>query len=239
VDDNGHASYYSADFVLNQNVHAREDLYASRASATQLLLGPQYAMLRREFREWREWKREIPDFAKKILVVMGGSDPNNLTPKIVATLGEVKQRPLDIMVVVGGSNPRHDEFGELRSNSLHSFTVVENVESMPELMSWADLAISAAGTICWEFCALGVPMMLIPIAANQESAASALHRMGAAVALRSEMLFQTASLAEHIEALIGRPSQRAALSKQARGVVDEKGASRVAAIISSKTRREG
>ena len=50
VDDNGHAEHYSADLVLNQNAYASEDLYRNREAATELLLGLQYAMLRREFR---------------------------------------------------------------------------------------------------------------------------------------------------------------------------------------------
>ena len=49
VDDNGHGESYSADLVLNQNTHARPGLYRKRDPQTRLLLGPRYAMLRREF----------------------------------------------------------------------------------------------------------------------------------------------------------------------------------------------
>ncbi|MGB3996558.1 MAG: UDP-2,4-diacetamido-2,4,6-trideoxy-beta-L-altropyranose hydrolase, partial [Acetomicrobium sp.] len=38
IDDYGHADYYPADIVLNQNIHADEDLYRNRASYTKLLL---------------------------------------------------------------------------------------------------------------------------------------------------------------------------------------------------------
>ena len=54
VDDTAHVGAYAADLVLDQNAHATEDFYARRESYTQLLLGPRYALLRREFKPWRE-----------------------------------------------------------------------------------------------------------------------------------------------------------------------------------------
>ncbi len=71
VDDNGHAGHYSADVVLNQNAHASDALYPSRDASTRLLLGPRFAMLRREFTSWRGWNREIPAVASRVLVTMG------------------------------------------------------------------------------------------------------------------------------------------------------------------------
>src|SRR5206468_95107 len=71
IDDSGHAGSYCSDLVLDQNAGTRESLYDRRAPYTELLLGSRYAMLRREFRRWPEWKREIPPIARKILIAMG------------------------------------------------------------------------------------------------------------------------------------------------------------------------
>jgi len=83
IDDYGHAGYYPADIVLNQNIHADEDLYRNRASYTKLLLRTRYVLLRREFLRWQGYKREIPEIARKMLVTMGGSDPQNVTLKVL------------------------------------------------------------------------------------------------------------------------------------------------------------
>ena len=64
MDDYVHAEPYTADLVLNQNLQASPSLYAKRGSSTDLLLGPRYAMLRREFRRWRNWQRETPNRAE-------------------------------------------------------------------------------------------------------------------------------------------------------------------------------
>jgi spore coat polysaccharide biosynthesis predicted glycosyltransferase SpsG len=50
-------------------------------------------------------------------------------------------------------------------------------------MSRADLAIAAGGSVTWEFCCMGVPMVLMPVADNQEGIASSLDSLGAAVLL--------------------------------------------------------
>ncbi len=103
LDDYGHANHYSADLVMNQNVGASEALYASREPYTRLLLGPRYALLRREFTEWRAWKREVSPTGRRVLVTMGGSDPENVTERVVEALTLVGLADLEAIVVVGGS----------------------------------------------------------------------------------------------------------------------------------------
>ena len=74
-------NFYCADLVLNQNIYAREELYKYRDFKTELLLGSPFVLLRSEFRSWRNRIRKNPDKAGKILVTLGGSDPDNVTLK--------------------------------------------------------------------------------------------------------------------------------------------------------------
>jgi len=83
MDDYGHSARYSADLVVNPNVCADEAPYRNRESYTQVLLGTRYCMLRREFKAWRQWQRKIPPLAGRVLVTMGGSDPENLTARVL------------------------------------------------------------------------------------------------------------------------------------------------------------
>src|SRR2546430_6705261 len=105
IDDYDHAGHYSADVVINQNISAKESLYTSRERYTRLCLGLDYVLLRREFKVWREWKREIAPVAKKILVTMGGSDPQNLTERVIGSLSSGDLKDLELIVVVGPGNP--------------------------------------------------------------------------------------------------------------------------------------
>jgi UDP-2,4-diacetamido-2,4,6-trideoxy-beta-L-altropyranose hydrolase len=239
VDDNGHARRYSANVVLNQNSHASEGLYVQREPYTRLLLGPRYAMLRREFRASGHREREIRGVGNRILLAMGGSDPENLTRRIIAALENVHEFRLEIVAVVGGSNPHLEDIEDGVAGSRHHIRVARNATDMPGLMAWADLAISAAGSICWEFCALGLPALLIPVASNQVASADCLQRIGAAKLFSGGPEFCPDELVRAAIGLITCPSERISLSQRAHALVDAKGAERVVAALHNETKQTG
>jgi UDP-2,4-diacetamido-2,4,6-trideoxy-beta-L-altropyranose hydrolase len=231
IDDNGHAGHYSADLVLNQNAHASEAFYPSRDASTRLLLGPRFAMLRREFAEWRGWKREIPAVARRFLVTMGGSDPDNVTERVVqAILGEPG---LNAIVVVGGSNPHLPKLRALVAGAQRDVQLVENITNMPELMANSDVAISGAGTTSLEMCFMGLPALLIVLADNQRPAAEELHRRGAVINLVEGAEASLDVLAEQLASLHVSSERRMAMSETGRMLVDGLGAERVAAELSN------
>jgi len=167
IDDYGHADHYYADIVLNQNNYANMSFYKNYEPYTRFLLGTRYVLLRREFLKWSGWHREIPDVARKILVTLGGGDPDNVTLKIVKALKTIEMDGLEVKVVVGGANPHFDLLSETVKD-LSNFTLIKNADTMPELMAWADIAISGGGSTCWELAFMGVPSIVVPIAENQE-----------------------------------------------------------------------
>ncbi|NEP28200.1 UDP-2,4-diacetamido-2,4,6-trideoxy-beta-L-altropyranose hydrolase, partial [Moorena sp. SIO3I6] len=181
IDDYGHAAHYWADLVLNQNVYAHEGLYAKRESYTQLLLGTQYTLLRKEFWPWQGWQRQIPTVARKVLVTLGGADPDNVTLKVIQALQQVKVEGLEAVVVVGGSNPHYQQLQAAVHDSGTAITLKYNVTNMPELMAWADIAIAAGGSTCWELAFMGNPSLVVILAENQRQVAEKLDAFGAAI----------------------------------------------------------
>ena len=227
VDDNGHAGRYCADIVLNQNIHADESMYAKRAPETRLLLGTRYVLLRKEFRAWREWKREIPEVARKVLVTLGGSDPDNVTLKVIEALGLVQGNDLEAVVVAGGSNPHYDELCAAAADSPASIRVQRNVADMAELMAWADVAVSAAGSTCWELAFMGLPAALVTVAENQRQVAEGMQEEGAALNLGSHESISRADLRDRLAELLESADTRRSMSARGRGLVDGEGAHRV------------
>jgi len=105
---------------------------------------------------------------------------------------------------------------------------------MSELMRWADLAISAAGGTCWELAAMGVPMILVPIADNQIPVADVLERKRAAVNLGPAWKLSAERIAEAMSTLRIDTERRKGLLENARGLVDGKGAHRVVTAMMDK-----
>jgi UDP-2,4-diacetamido-2,4,6-trideoxy-beta-L-altropyranose hydrolase len=230
LDDYGHADHYFADLVLNQNVQANEGMYAVREPYTRLLLGPDYCLLRREFASWRGWKREIAPVGHKVLVTMGGSDPENCTAMVIEAL-----RPLlniETTVVVGGSNPHFDSLRRLISQCSGRTRLLRSVANMPELMAWADVAVSGAGSTCWEMCLLRLPMVLIDLADNQKPIAGALEGIDAAIHLGAAANVSADEVAKRIGSLLASPKDRAVLSERCGQLVDGRGTERMLGELS-------
>jgi UDP-2,4-diacetamido-2,4,6-trideoxy-beta-L-altropyranose hydrolase len=229
IDDNGHAGHYSADFVLNQNAHAREDFYPSRDASTRLLLGPRFAMLRREFASWRGWTREVPAVARRVLVTMGGSDPDNVTQRVVEAI--LAEGDFEVRVVAGGSNPHLARLREFASDCGSPVRLVENASSMPELMAMADVAVAGAGTTTWEMCFLGLPALLIVLADNQQGIADELGKQGIIVHLGRSSGLAGITVAAKLRGLADSPVARRQMSVRGRALVDGRGAERVVAAL--------
>jgi UDP-2,4-diacetamido-2,4,6-trideoxy-beta-L-altropyranose hydrolase len=232
IDDEGRCGPYVADIVLNQNLHAQECLYRNRETYTRLLLGTKYALLRREF-VFACGDRKISTIGRRLLVSMGGSDPENVTRRVMEALDHVVIADLQVAVVIGGSNPHLASVAESVAKARHTCLIRNNVTNMRELISWADLAISAAGSACWEYCVLGLPAALVAVADNQIPNAEALNAAGAARLIDGGSWFPIDDMAQQITRLANSFSERQVLSQTARTLVDGLGASRVTAILMS------
>ncbi len=227
LDDSGSAPPYSADLVLNQNAHAASSLYNHREPHTRLLLGPRYALLRREFRRWREWNRDFPEVGRKILVSMGGSDPDNVTAKVIQAIQALPSLNLETVVLVGGSNPHLQCIHDLLSPDGHSIRLMIDAANVGEWMAWADVMVSGAGTTFWEMCLLGLPGMLVVLAENQQAIASCAESMEIAWNLGSGAELKVGELSSKLAHLACSVGERKAQSERGRKLVDGRGAERV------------
>ena len=226
IDDSGTVEHYSSDIVLNQNLHASRALYRSREARTRLLLGPRYALLRREFSASRSFKREIPPRAHKVLVTMGGSDPDNVTLRIIEALNLSKSGDLQVTIVVGGSNPHFSSL-QHATKSFPGMRLLRDAPNMLQFMTWADVAISAAGTTCWEMCLVGLPAILIDLAENQRPVAEELHRQQIAIHAGSTATVDPSRIVGQLTALLDSPERRGDMSRRGQLLVDGRGAERV------------
>jgi UDP-2,4-diacetamido-2,4,6-trideoxy-beta-L-altropyranose hydrolase len=226
MDDYGHAAFFHADWVLNQNLSAREELYASRAPHTQLFLGTKFALLRREFLKYRGWQRQIPEIARTVLVTLGGADPDNVTGKVIEALA-----PFDIQVkvVVGGSNPHLPDlqraFEGLKTQPA-KIELIVNPTDMPGLMAWADLAIAAGGSTAWELAFMGLPSIFVILAENQVGIATELESAGFGVCLGRGADFDKGELQIALRRVLENPAERHRTSIAGRNLVDGMGCHR-------------
>jgi len=162
---------------------------------------------------------------------MGGSDPENVTSAVLRAMRLVDIDGVELIVVVGPGNPNGEMLEQEAAGSNGLTRLCRNVTNIPELMSWADFAVSAAGSTCWELCLLGLPSAVIDIAENQRPIAQALGQDGAAIHLGSGHGFRPDEAAAKVKALLLSSAARNSLSERARRLVDGRGAERVIAAM--------
>jgi UDP-2,4-diacetamido-2,4,6-trideoxy-beta-L-altropyranose hydrolase len=231
VDDYGHATDYPVRWVLNQNAYAAPEMYTRTNADSKLLLGPAYALLRDEFVPWLGWKRSIPDRARKILITIGGSDPDNASEQVFQSLEFLERKDLEVVLVVGSGNRHLEALQAASERCLVPVSIARRVQDMPALMAWADVAIAGAGVTSYELCYMGLPSLLLVVAENQRRIAERLSELGVAVNAGRSREFRGELFAEQLQALIESSERRGAMSHGARELVDGLGSERVRAAL--------
>ncbi len=231
IDDCGPLEAYHTDMLLNQNIYAALELYPRRNSKTTFLLGPRYVLLRKEFRQWQGWRREVAREVKKILVTLGGADPDNVTQRVLRSLQRLHDRSFEVAVVVGDCNPYQDQLQTMLQHSCHHIRIEKNAADMPDLMRWADIAIANGGTTIWELACMGLPAIIFIVADNQQANVEGLEKQDVLVNLGWHASISEQQIAWHIAQLCDDYDKRRELSEQMTTVVDGNGARRVIAAM--------
>ncbi len=219
-----------ANIVLNPNLTARESQYTHRPGSVRLL-GTRYALLRREFRNWTNWHREIPASARKVLVTLGGSTPEHVAVRILEALTMLKNEIEQVFFVMGASSREHSSLARAAAPLDKRVTFQRAATDMATLMAQADIAIAAAGSTCWEMCFMGLPSLIMDVADNQTAEAMELDRQGCAKYLGNANTFRAETLASELSTMLGSEKMRSQMSSRCRSLVDGRGAERVVSAM--------
>ncbi len=175
IDDFANSNNGEADLVLNQNLHASnaEKNKGPNSLEPRSLLGPKFALLRREFINVEKPLKRRAVTSPNLLLTLGGADPDNITGKILDLLSSLAT-PITIRIISGSANPHLEVLRTKVANSPHHVKILSDVQDMPSLYAWADGIISAGGSTCWEWMLFGLPAAVIILAENQRLVAESL-----------------------------------------------------------------
>jgi UDP-2,4-diacetamido-2,4,6-trideoxy-beta-L-altropyranose hydrolase len=215
--------------VINGDAHARQLHYDSLSGDTQFLLGPDYSILRSEF--WEIPARVGTDNVDNILVTLGGADPYNIMPGIFDSLNQMPES-FSVTAIIG---PFFENFAEIQGTAQRkrrSITLVDAPDSVRELMSEADLAISAGGQTLYELACVGCPTVAVRMATNQDGQLSEFEKTGfLRIAGHANDKGIVEAIGEAVRTLLADPQARAVMSAAGQRLIDGQGALRVAEAI--------
>ncbi len=213
--------------LVDQNLFQRPTQRYRRLvpSDCEPLLGPRYALLRTQFTARRQASTRRRRSVERVLVFLGGSDLANFTAVAIEGLKRLDP-PVRADIVIGGGNRQGEAIAAACAGD-ERFRLHGDVENMADLIATADLAIGAAGVSSWERACLGLPAVIVTLAANQEGPAQELARRGLARLLGQAREVGPEDVARAVEALRRDPAGLARMSRAAARVVDGEGVRRV------------
>lgn len=222
---------YDCDLLLDQNLGvAPADRYRERiGAATSLLLGPRYALQRPEFARLRS-RAQPREHVRRVAVFFGGVDEPALTERTVEAFRDRALRDTELDVFVGAGNARIAAIGRLVAH-LPQARLHTPGPDFASLLAQADLSIGAGGGTMWERCTLGVPAVVVSIAANQEPGCRAGAQAGAIVYLGRAEDVSGAAIAGAVRLLRAAPHIVRQMSAACLALSDGGGVERVVRAI--------
>jgi UDP-2,4-diacetamido-2,4,6-trideoxy-beta-L-altropyranose hydrolase len=230
---------HAADILIDQTFGKTLANYAEKVpQSCRSLVGSQYALLRPEFRDYRDASLARQDKGqplRKLLVSMGGMDVDNATSKVLSAIDALGRTDFETTVLLGAQAPNHETIRQQIKILSVPVTLIPGTNRVASLLSDFDACIGAPGSSSWERCCLGIPTANVRIADNQIDIARLLSEHGAV--LDGGSLFnwdQDRFIETCLRPLIDQPELRQSLSQSARTICDGRGALRVVTAMTTR-----
>jgi UDP-2,4-diacetamido-2,4,6-trideoxy-beta-L-altropyranose hydrolase len=209
IDDLNLLPAFDCELIVNAAEAATQMDYRRKTCAT-LLLGADYALIRREFRTVK------PRHGETVTLMFGGSDPQNLSAQAARLL---MADGLHVRIIAGPAN-RH--IAALQAMADDRLEVVVSPPSVAETLADSKLVVTAAGGSVGEVASMGLPALVLVVYDNQAAALSACPYpvLDARAGLPED-------LGAQVKALLANPVVLRANAERAHALVDGEGPRRI------------
>ncbi len=132
-------------------------LYEHEIGEDHVFTGHKYYILKDEF--YFQPQKIITQAVNNVLITFGGTDPNNLTEKVIdSILGTSYDGRINVILGLG-----YDGLEDLieKYESNQSIQIYKNVSNISEFMFKADIIFTSAGRTMYEVCSLGIPTICL------------------------------------------------------------------------------
>lgn len=163
IDDIGRVAYPEG-IIVNPSLDSSHIDY-SHSPNSILLSGPEYVILRQQFRGVK--REDISNEVKRVLIMMGGTDIRGLTPLIIDNICR-NMLNIEFDIVTGSEYMQKIKPQISKTNNITFHNNLDATQMM-ELMISSDLAITAAGQTIYELLATQTPFIPIKVIENQEN----------------------------------------------------------------------
>lgn len=223
---------YPVDVIINYNAYHTQFPYKETYEKihAELCLGPSFVPLREEF-----GRSDISAGKdKSVLLSCGGGDVlQSLYGILKKAVGDKRFADVIFHVIVGRYHQKKELLEEL-AQTHDNIILHHNVSNMAELMEESRIAVSAAGTMLYELCAMERPTVFFVTADNQRYDSDFFaenERMLFAGDFREETESCIGCILDGMDRLLSDGNLCNEMKEKLRDVTDGRGAGRIADVL--------
>lgn len=219
---------FKPDVVINRTIVKERYKNYDFNSGIKYYLGPKYEVLSKNFEQANKARRKINRNVKNVLVTLGGSDPENLCPRVIKALDGLE---INTSIVIG---PAYKNIEQIKKtlNTIKNkkdFRLLYNVDDLVQFMLNSDITITAGGLTLLELAATGTPALVCCEVPHQVENANAIQKKGAVINLG--LLPDKDEIRKSFLELVNKPMKRKYMSWRGKMITDGKGIERVCNIV--------
>lgn len=192
--------------------------------------GPDYLIIGDNFMERRDESLRLAySLPLKILVSMGGADPNHITEKVVKALSDVKEIELD--VVLGPASKPHSSLDDIVNASGGRIKVHRDLSDLAPVVAASHVVFTALGLTVNELAFMGVPSIVIANYFDDHKDMDMLAELGIGIALGHHSDVDDSHIVAAVEDFVNNKELWESMRIKAAALTDGLGASRAAKLI--------
>jgi UDP-2,4-diacetamido-2,4,6-trideoxy-beta-L-altropyranose hydrolase len=136
--------------------------------------GLEYAIISDQILDVKRHNKEKSSI-NNILILFGGSDPNNLTKEVLMFLNSINHQ-CEVDVVLGPLNINFEQISNLSRELKYRVNIFHDPNNLDEIMSKQDLSFSGCSTTFFELSFLGIPSIVLSQNESEENFVNYLHQ---------------------------------------------------------------
>lgn len=183
---------------------------------TRTLLGPKYALLRKSFYAPHTEIRKGDHF----IVCFGGSDPSNMTERVVDIIMALKLQSFTADIVVGAGYVHAARLKEKLANQTN-MAFYHDTPSLGQLMQRGSFMIGAGGSMHWERAKSSITGLIVCLAQNQVETTRSLHKAECCLYIGNSDDVKDEEISKAIEFALNSPEKMTTIANNARSLVGE------------------
>lgn len=202
------------------------------AGDTDLCIGWKWALTGGE--PWRKPRRlESGRATLRVLVAMGGSDPQSLTLRAVKAVAAAGRRVTPV-VVIGPSMPFPEGVADACQAAAPDAEILFSPEAIMPIAAECDLAVVAFGVTAFECAHVGTPAIYLGLTPDHAMSAQGFEDAGFGINLGVAATLNDRRIVDALQTLVADPEKRRAMAAAGRLGIDGLGAERLAAEIAAR-----